>query len=269
MLYFVSTPIGNLADMTYRGVAVLKEVDVIACEDTRHTLPLLNRYDIKKQLVSYQKFNEAAASEKIIEMLKGGKTVAVVSDAGTPLLSDPGAYLVKALLRENLPFTLVPGANAILPALTLSGLKTDRFSFIGFLPEKNSDCESLLASYEALPATLIFYCAPHDLKKTVARLFKILGDRKAVAVKELTKLHEARYEFTLSSFPEIDERGEFVILVEGSEGKKELSALPVEEHIALYLSEGLSKMEAIKRVAKERGVPKSSLYKYTIEKSEE
>lgn len=269
MLYFVSTPIGNLADMTYRGVSVLAEADVIACEDTRHTLPLLNHYGIKKQLISYQKFNEAAASEKIIAMLKEGKTIAVVSDAGTPLLSDPGAYLVKALLREDLPFTLVPGANAILPALTLSGLKTDRFSFIGFLPEKNSDCEALLASYESLPSTLIFYCAPHDLKKAVERLFKAFGDRKAVAVKELTKLHESRYEFNLSSFPEIDERGEFVILVEGNEGKGEFSNLSIEEHICLYLNEGLSKMEAIKKVAKERGVPKSSLYKYTIEKSEE
>lgn len=268
MLYFVSTPIGNLGDMTYRGVETLQSVDVIACEDTRRSLPLLERYGIKKRLISYQKFNEAATSEKIVEELKKGLNVAVISDAGTPLLSDPGAYLCRALIREDLPFTVVPGANALLPALILSGLDTSKFCFIGFLPEKNAERERLLESYSTIPATLVFYCAPHDIKKTTAALYSAFGDRKAVAVKEITKLHEGRVEFSLSQAPDIDERGEFVILVEGNQGVS-FGDMPIEKHIELYLNEGMSKLQAIKKVAKERGVPKSSLYKYTINDGEQ
>lgn len=264
MLYFVSTPIGNMKDMTYRGVEVLSSVDIIACEDTRHSLPLLDYYGIKKKLVSYQKFNEAETCGKIIEFLKEGKQVAVISDAGTPLVSDPGAYLVRALVKENLPFTAVPGANAPIPALILSGLDSDRFSFVGFLPEKNSEREKLLESYAFLPSTLIFYSAPHDLERTVASLYKAFGNRKAVLVKEITKIHETRYEFTLSSFPtDIDERGEFVVLVAGNE-RNDYLELPVNEHIALYINDGMSKMDAIKKVAKERGVPKSVIYKSVV-----
>ena len=264
MIYFVSTPIGNLKDMTYRAVEVLSEVDVIACEDTRHSLPLLDKYGIKKQLISYQKFNEAASAEKIISFAKEGKNVAVISDAGTPVLSDPGAVLVKKLIEEDVGFTVVPGANAVLPALILSGLKSDRFTFIGFLPEKKTQAMSLLESYSAIDSTLVFYCAPHDLKKTLRVLYEAFGERKAVAVKEITKVFETRYEFTLGEETDIDERGEFVVLVEGKQ-TEDFSNLPVKEHIALYIAEGLSKMDAIKRVAKERGVSKSSLYKYIIE----
>lgn len=264
MLYFVSTPIGNLEDITYRAVAVLNDVDIIACEDIRHSLPLLGRYGIKKQLISYQKFNEAGSSEKIIRFLKQGKNVAVISDAGTPLLSDPGAVLNKRLIEENLPFTVVPGANALLPALILSGLDTSRFTFIGFLPEKTAERERLLESYSAVAGTLVFYSAPHDVKSDIECLYRYLGDRKAVAVKEITKLHESREEFNLKNGLTLDGRGEFVILVEGAQ-PADFSNLPIKEHIALYLNEGLSKMEAIKKVAKERGVSKSSLYKYIVE----
>lgn len=264
MLYFVSTPIGNLDDMTYRAVQVLNSVDVIACEDIRHSLPLLDRYGIKKQLITYQKFNESENGEKIIEMLKTGKNVAVISDAGTPLLSDPGAVLTKKLIEQEIPFTAIPGANAVLPALILSGLDSSHFAFIGFLPEKNSDRQKLLESYSACTCTLIFYCAPHDLGKVVGYLYDGLGDRKAVAVKEITKLYETRIEFNLKDGLSCDERGEFVILVEGAKAQ-DFANMPVKEHIALYLSEGMTKMEALKRVAKERGVPKSSLYKYTID----
>ena len=211
MLYFVSTPIGNLGDMTFRAVEVLRFVDYIACEDTRHSLPLLNKYEIKKPLVSYQKFNERECSEKIIALLKEGKSVAVISDAGTPLLSDPGAVLARELINSGEPFTAVPGANAVLPALVLSGLDSSRFAFVGFLPEKEGDAQKLLESYQYLPSTLVFYSAPHDLKKTFARLYKGFGARKAVAVKELTKLYEKRFEFTLGEDCDIDERGEFVI----------------------------------------------------------
>lgn len=265
MLYFVSTPIGNLGDITYRAVEVLSSVDVIACEDTRHSLPLLNKYGIKKQLISYQKFNEAAVSQKIIEMLKEGKSIAVISDAGTPVLSDPGSVLVKALIDEDEKFTVVPGANALLPALILSGLGSANFTFIGFLPEKKADREKLLENYAAVPSSLIFYCAPHDLEKTSKDLFSVLGSRKAVAVKEITKVFESRTEFTLGEIPDVDLRGEFVIVVEGNLKKEDYSDLPILEHVALYQKDGLSKMDAIKKVAKERGVKKNELYKLVLD----
>ena len=264
MIYFVSTPIGNLGDVTFRAVETLKNADVIACEDTRHSLPFLNKYEIKKPLIAYQKFNEAECAEKLIELCEEGKNVAVISDAGTPVLSDPGAVLVKKLIERGVAYTVVPGANALLPALILSGLGSERFTFIGFLPEKAGACARLLESYSAVDSTLVFYCAPHDLKKTIKTLYEALGARKAVAVKEITKIHESRYEFTLGGEFELDERGEFVILVEGKRAE-DFTDLPVKEHIALYIAEGKNKMEAVKLVAKERGVPKSSLYKYTIE----
>lgn len=265
MLYFVSTPIGNLGDITYRAVEVLNSVDVIACEDTRHSLPLLNKYGIKKQLLSYQKFNEAAVSLKIVELLKDGKNVAVISDAGTPVLSDPGSVLVSVLIENDLPFTVVPGANALLPALILSGLNSANFTFIGFLPEKTADREKLLESYASVPSSLIFYCAPHDVEKTSKDLFAVLGKRKAVAVKEITKVFETRTEFYLGDTPSVDLRGEFVIVVEGNNKKEDYSDLPILEHVALYQKDGLSKMDAIKKVAKERGIKKNELYKQVLE----
>lgn len=265
MLYFVSTPIGNLGDITYRAVEVLNSVDVIACEDTRHSLPLLNKYGIKKQLLSYRKFNEASASTKILEILKSGKTVAVISDAGTPVLSDPGSVLVNALIENGEEFTVVPGANALLPALILSGLNSANFTFIGFLPEKKVDREKLLENYASIPSSLIFYCAPHDLEKTSGDLYSVLGRRKAVAVKEITKVFESRTEFYLGEIPDVDLRGEFVIVVEGNYKNEDYNDLPLLKHVALYMEDGLSKMDAIKKVAKERGIKKNDVYKQVIE----
>ena len=266
MLYFVSTPIGNLKDVTLRAIEVLNSVDYIACEDKRHSLPFLNAYEIKKPLLSYQKFNEKEKSGEIISLLKQGKSVAVISDAGTPVLSDPGAVLCRELKKEGLPYTVVPGANALLPALILSAFDSSNFAFIGFLPPKKGQIRDLLSSYENLPCPLVFYCAPHDLGATIATLYEFLGDRRACAVKEITKIYESATEFSLKDGPDIDERGEFVLIVEGVERGKDFTELSPEEHIKLYLDQGLSKMDAIKRVAKERGVPKNSLYKYTIEK---
>ncbi len=265
MLYFVSTPIGNLKDISYRAVEVLSSVDVIYCEDTRHSMPLLNHYGIKKPLQSYRKGNEAETAEKIVEILKEGKEIAVISDAGTPVISDPGEILCKRLKKEGLAYTVIPGANAVLPALILSGLSAKNFTFIGFLPEKNAEVEKLLTSIENLETTLIFYCAPHDLKKTTEKLYKYLGDREACAVKEITKLYETATNFNLKEGFLGDERGEFVLVVEGAKRESNFEDLPINEHIALYLEQGLSKMDAIKKVAKERGVPKSSLYKYTLD----
>ena len=264
MIYFVSTPIGNLADVTFRAIEVLKSVDVIACEDTRHSLPFLNRYDIKKRLISYQKFNEAECAEKLIALHAEGKSIAVISDAGTPVLSDPRAVLVGRLLKEDIPYTVVPGANALLPELILSGMRADRFTFIGFLPEKRGKAEQILSAYSSTDGTLVFYCAPHDLNKTAKLLFDCLGSRRAVAVKEITKVFESRFEFTLGDKLDFDERGEFVLLVEGAK-QEDFSSLSAKEHIALYLKEGMTKTEAVKRVAKERGEPRSELYKLVID----
>ncbi len=265
MLYFVATPIGNLKDITIRAIEVLKEVDEIACEDTRHSLTLLNFYDIKKPLFSYHKFNEKESGEKIIAKLKEGKNIAVISDAGMPVISDPGNILAKMLIQENLPFTVVPGANAFLSALVLSGLNAERFAFIGFLPEKQSQRTELLERYKESDLTLAFYSAPHDVEKDIATLYSVFGDRKAVAVKEITKLHETAYRFNLSEGLGAEPKGEFVILVEGYDKSAKLEGLSEQEHIELYLSQGMDKKEAIKKVAKERGVSKSSLYKYTIQ----
>ena len=266
MLYFVSTPIGNLKDVTLRAIEVLKNVDYIACEDKLHSLPFLNAYDVKKPLISYQKFNEAKSAPRIIALLKEGKSVAVISDAGTPVLSDPGAVLCKKLREENLEYTVIPGANALLPALILSAFDCSNFAFIGFLPPKKAQIKQLLSSYENLPCPLVFYCAPHDLKNTVKTLFELLGNRRACAVKEMTKIYESATFFYLKDDFTEDERGEFVIVVEGVDKKSKFLDMSVEDHIKMYIDGGMDKMNAIKMVAKERGVPKNSLYKYTIDK---
>lgn len=265
MLYFVATPIGNLKDISLRAIETLKSVDLIACEDTRHSLTLLSAYDIKKPLVSYHKFNEKESGEKIIQELKSGKNVAVITDAGMPVISDPGNILVEMLQSENLEYTVVPGASAFTSALLLSGLNASQFTFIGFLPQKKTDRENLLKTYSKIPSTLIFYSAPHDVEKDITTLYEVLGERNACAVKEITKIHEDVQRFNLKDGLGKEPKGEYVLLVEGFNGK-ENSDLNDEQLIDKYISEGLDKKEAIKRVAKERNIPKSDLYKYTIGK---
>lgn len=264
MLYFVATPIGNLKDMTYRAVETLKMVDEIGCEDTRHSLALLNHYEIKKTLFSYHKFNEKESVDKIIDKLESGKNLAIISDAGMPCISDPGNQLAKALKEKGIGFTVIPGASAFTSALVLSGLDSDRFVFIGFLPQKKKDRDSLLEEYKNLDATLIFYSAPHDVQKDVRSIYEVLGERKAVAVKEITKIHESTYTFNLSEGINFEPKGEFVLLVDKGEKTNDFSMLSEKEHIEKYLAQGIDKKQAIKLVAKERGVSKSQLYKYTL-----
>lgn len=266
MLYFVATPIGNLKDISLRAIEVLKEVDLIACEDTRHSLKLLNSYEIKKPLISYHKFNEQLSSEKIIAELKDGKSVAVISDAGTPVISDPGSVLIEKLIEEGLEFTVIPGACAFIPALLLSGLGKGKFFFYGFLPEKNSEIKKELAPLKCLNYPIIFYSAPHDLQKTIKAIYDNFGDRRAVAVREITKLHEERKEFLLSSGYNGETRGEFVIVVEGGSSAEEGYPEDLNEHLNIYLNQGLSKNEAIKQVAKDRGVHKSQIYSQFVNK---
>ena len=265
MLYLVGTPIGNLKDISLRALEVLKSVDEIACEDTRRSLVLLNAYDIKKPLVSYHKFNEKESGQKLIDKLKEGKNIALITDAGMPVISDPGNILVGMLLENGLEFTVVPGACAFVSALVLSGLDSSRFAFLGFLPERNSERKEFLERYKNLDMTLIFYSAPHDVKKDVESIYKVFGDRKAVAVREITKLHESVESFSLASGLGQEPRGEYVILVEAGKEENAYLKLSEKEHINIYIEQGMDKKEALKKVAKERGVSKSSLYKYTVE----
>ena len=265
MLYLVATPIGNLKDISLRALDVLRSVDEIACEDTRHSLTLLRAYDINKPLVSYHKFNERESGEKLIEKLKQGKNIALITDAGMPVVSDPGNILVKMLLENELEYTIVPGACAFVSALALSGLDASRFCFLGFLPQKAGERKELLEKFKTIEATLIFYSAPHDVVKDVETLYSVLGDRKAVAVKEITKLHEKVERFNLKDGYLNQPKGEYVLLVEAGSFNQENQNLSNKELIDKYIKEGLDKKEALKKVAKERGVPKSELYKLTIE----
>lgn len=264
MLYFVGTPIGNLKDISLRALEVLKSVDEIACEDTRRSLGLLNAYEIKKPLFSYHKFNEREAGEKIIEKLKSGKSIAVITDAGMPVISDPGNILTQMLVENGLEFTVIPGACAFVSALVLSGLDSSRFCFLGFLPQKQSERIEFLQKYKALDMTLIFYSAPHDVKKDIETIYSVFGERRAVAVKEITKLHESAQRFSLSQNLSKEPKGEYVLLVEGANYINDNLKLTEKQHIELYISQGVDKKEALKKVAKERGVSKSSLYKYTL-----
>ncbi len=264
MLYIVGTPLGNLGDISARAIETLKSVDYIACEDTRHSLKLLNALEIKKPLVAYHKFNEREASKRLIQDLQQGKNIALITDAGMPVISDPGNILIEEVIANGLDFTVVPGGCAFVTALVLSGLNAERFCFLGFLPDKEGERKRFIEKYKQLDTTLIFYSAPHDVNKNLTSLYEVLGDRRAVTVREITKLYEEREEFLLGSFEEKERRGEFVILVEGYKNQDTL-ALSEKEHIELYLSQGMDKKDALKLVAKERGVSKSSLYKYTIE----
>ncbi|MBQ3219394.1 MAG: 16S rRNA (cytidine(1402)-2'-O)-methyltransferase [Clostridia bacterium] len=264
MLYFVGTPIGNLKDISYRAVEVLSAVDEIACEDTRHSLGLLNAYGIKKPLTAYHKFNEREAGEKLIEKLKSGKNVALITDAGMPVISDPGNILTQMLIENGLEFTVIPGACAFVSALVLSGLDSSKFCFLGFMPSKSSERKVFLEKYKSLDMTLIFYSAPHDVKKDIESIYNVFGDRVAVAVKEITKIHEKAERFNLKNGLSIEPKGEYVILVEGGKIENDNLKLTEKDHIELYIKNGYDKKEALKAVAKERGVSKSSLYKYTI-----
>lgn len=266
MVSFVATPIGNLKDITLRALETLKEADVIFCEDTRHTLKLLNAYEIKKPLYACHKFNETEAAQKILEASRRGEKVAVVSDAGTPVVSDPGNTVCKILRENGEPYTLIPGACAFVAALVLSALPAGRFAFIGFLPEKAGEKRALLEKYKDSDLTLAFHCAPQDVDRDIAAMFEVFGDRAACAVREITKIHEESTPFRLSEGLRGEKRGEYVLVVEGAAEKEcALNALSEREHIRHYMAAGLDKKEALKRAAKDRGVSKSELYPFSID----
>lgn len=261
MIYFVATPIGNLNDISLRALETLKNVQVIACEDTRTSKVLLDKFEIKnKLLVSYHKFNEQESSQNIIKLASEGKDIAIISDAGMPGISDPGNILAKKLVEAKIDFTVIPGASALTTALVLSGFDSRNFFFAGFLPEKKVEKDKLLSQISTLSSTLIFYVSSHNIKKDIQYLFEQLGNRKACLVKELTKVFETKYYFSLSSLPEIDERGEFVLIVEGNNESLDLDSMTVQEHVLFYVNLGFSKNDAIKKVAKERGKSKNEIY---------
>lgn len=273
-LYLVPTPIGNLKDITLRALEILEDVDIIAAEDTRQTLKLLNHFKIKKPLISYHKFNEQNKSDKIIELLVEGKNVALVSDAGTPGISDPGSVIVERCIHEKFDFEVLPGATAITTALVYSGLDTTKFLFRGFLPRENKDRKNIVSELLQSQETLIFYEAPHRLIDTLMFLVDVFGDRKIAVCRELTKLYEEIFRGTIKEAVEYfminKPRGEFVLVLEGKkieEIKKEQREgwinLSIEEHIIKYINDGINKKDAIKIVAKERELPKSEVYKFS------
>lgn len=267
MLYFVATPIGNLEEITLRALDVLKSVDLIAAEDTRHTAILLSKYGITTRTVAYHKFNEKSAVSSLIDMLKAGKDIAVVSDAGTPTVSDPGHVLIDAAIENNVEFTVVSGACAGIDALVLSGLDTRAFTILGFLPEKNIDRVRYVEPYKTVPSTLVFYSAVHDIKKDLKFLFETFGARKVAVCREMTKMFETVTRGTLGEELDIIEKGEFVVVVDGAKGS-ELNALPIEQHIMHYVDMGEDVKDAVKKVAADRHVAKSEIYKVAVEMKE-
>ena len=273
-LYLVATPIGNLEDITLRALKILKEVDLIAAEDTRHTLGLLNHFEISKPLISYYKQNEKTKSEILIKKLLEGQNVAIVSDAGTPGISDPGEEIVKVAIENGIEIIPIPGACAFVNALIASGLSSKEFAFIGFLSAIKKEKKDKLEEIKYETRTLILYEAPHKLKATLEAIYEILGDRKIVLARELTKIHEEFIRDRVSNILErIDEiKGEFVILIEGnSESKKDLelsdlTSKSLEEHYEFYLNQGLDKKEIIKKIAKDRNTNKNEIYQYFLNK---
>lgn len=266
MVYFVSTPIGNLKDISLRALEVLRGADVIFCEDTRHSLKLLNAYDIKKPLQSCHKFNEYQAAERIIAEASAGREVVIISDAGMPVISDPGNIVCAELKRAGIDYTIVPGANAFLSALVLSALPADRFAFLGFLPDKQGERRRMLERYKDLDLTLCFHAAPQDVDRYIADMYSVFGDRPACAVREITKVHEEATPFTLAEGIEGEKRGEYVLVVGGAaEPDNPLNALTEREHVAHYMAQGMDKKSAIKQAARDRGIPKNEIYKLTID----
>ncbi|HET9321954.1 MAG TPA: 16S rRNA (cytidine(1402)-2'-O)-methyltransferase [Bryobacteraceae bacterium] len=264
-LYLVATPIGNLEDITYRAVRILHEVDLIACEDTRHTRNLLDRYGVAKPVVSYHEHNEAARSEELVEKLSAGTNIALVSDAGTPLVSDPGYRVVAAAIRAGIRVVPIPGPSAALAALAGAGLATSTFYFGGFLPPKSGQRARTLEALRDETATVIFYEAPYRILETLSDVEKILGPRPVVVARELTKVHEeflrghaGEVRALLASRPSV--KGEITLLIGKSEAPASESTT-IEEDVEMSIRAGMTRMDAIKEVARKRGLAKREVYR--------
>jgi len=275
-LYIVATPIGNLEDISFRALRTLSEVDLIAAEDTRHTLKLLNHYKIKKPLVSYYEHNKRERGKELILQLESGKNIALVTDAGTPGISDPGEDIVKLAVENGIPVVMVPGSTALIMGIVLSGLPSGRFCFEGFLPHSKKERIKRLESIRGEERTIVFYISPHRVLDVLHDLLFILGNRKSVLCRELTKKHEEIIRGTLEQIiKDLSSResvkGEMVLVVEGEKipeimPENKLSALPVTDHIEHYTNQGLNLKDAMKQAAKDRGVSKSDVYSEYIKK---
>ncbi len=270
-LYLCATPIGNLEDITYRVVRVLQEVDLIAAEDTRNSIKLLNHFEIKTPMTSYHEHNKFEKGKKLIEKLQEGMNLALITDAGTPGISDPGEELVRMCYESGIEVTSLPGAAACITALTLSGLSTRRFAFEAFLPTDKKEKQEVLKELKNETRTIILYEAPHRLVRTLEELKEALGNRRITVCRELTKKHETAFVTTLQEaidyYRESEPKGECVLVIEGKSWeelrKEEVSKweeLSIKEHMKLYMDQGIEKKEAMKKVAKDRGISKRDVY---------
>ncbi|MGL4759910.1 MAG: 16S rRNA (cytidine(1402)-2'-O)-methyltransferase [Sarcina sp.] len=275
-IYLVPTPIGNLGDITLRALETLKKVDVVAAEDTRQSLRLLNHFEIKKPLISYHMHNEQGKGEELIERARKGENIAVVSDAGTPGVSDPGAVIVSKCIEYGIKFEVLPGATAFTTALVYSGLDTSKFMFKGFFPRENKDRKAFLEDIEGRTETIIVYESPYRVIESLASMKEGLGNRRVAVCRELTKLYESIYRGTFEEaiefFVENAPRGEFVIVIDGKseeaiaqEEKSKWEHMSIKEHIVSYVESGEKKKDAIKLVAKERNMAKSDVYKHSLD----
>jgi 16S rRNA (cytidine1402-2'-O)-methyltransferase len=275
ILYLCATPIGNLEDITFRVIRTLKEVDLIAAEDTRHSIKLLNHFEIKTSMTSYHEFNKVEKAKHLVEQLMNGMNIALITDAGTPGISDPGEELVRQAYAAGIEVTSLPGACAAVTALTLSGLSTRRFSFEAFLPTDKKERQRVLEELKTDTRTVILYESPHRLCKTLNELYEALGNRTVTIVKELTKKFETVWRTTLSEAPGIfdtqEPKGEYVLVLEGKSYKEmeaakqeRWDAIAITEHMKIYQDQGLDKKEAMKAVAKDRGISKREIYQSLI-----
>lgn len=272
-LYIVATPIGNLGDITFRALDVLREVDLIAAEDTRHTKELLNHFDIKKDLTSYHEHNKYEKAEEIVKKIIDGKKVAIVTDAGTPIISDPGNELVKLAIIHDIDITAIPGACACINALVLSGLDAKGFVFVGFLPENKKDKLNVLNELKNESRTMVFYISPHDLMKDMNVVIDTFGEERIASLsREMTKKYEETKRASLKEIREYYEnkeiKGEFVLVVDGKSKKllleeevKKWEQFTIEEHVKYYIDEGIDEKDAMKKVAIDRGISKREVYK--------
>lgn len=275
-LYLCATPIGNLEDITLRVIRTLKEVDLIAAEDTRNTIKLLNHFGIKTPMTSYHEYNKIDKAAYLVQKMTEGTNVALVTDAGTPAISDPGEEIARQAYAAGIKVTSLPGACACITALTLSGLPSRRFAFEAFLPHDKKERRTILESLKTETRTIILYESPHHLKATLTELYNALGERKITLCRELTKIHETTEQTTLTAavryFLENEPKGEYVLVIEGI-SQKELTAreqakwetLTIPEHMEQYLSKGFSKKDAMKEVARDRGVSKREIYQQLLD----
>ena len=271
-LYLCATPIGNLEDMTFRCIRILKEVDLIAAEDTRNSIKLLNHFEIKTPMTSYHEYNKIEKGHKLVEHLLNGEDIALITDAGTPGISDPGEELVKMCQEAGIVVTAIPGAAACITALTISGLSTRRFAFEAFLPADKKERQAVLDELKEETRTIVLYEAPHRLVKTLQLLYDTIGNRKISICRELTKKHETVFaetmEEALAYYNNHEPKGECVMVIEGksrdeirAEEQAHWEEMTIEEHMEYYESQGIDRKEAMKRVAKDRGIGKRDVYK--------